>query len=98
MCVDYTDLNKHYPKDPFGLPHIDEVIDSTDDYELLCFLDCYFGLSLDHAKQRRPNQDVLHHALRCLLLHDHILWAQERGCDLSKSNPALPQGPDQEEH
>jgi hypothetical protein len=20
MCVDYTDLNKHYPKDPFGLP------------------------------------------------------------------------------
>jgi hypothetical protein len=23
MCVDYTDLNKHYPKDPFGLPRID---------------------------------------------------------------------------
>ena len=20
MCVDFTDLNKHYPKDPFGLP------------------------------------------------------------------------------
>jgi hypothetical protein len=27
MCVDYTDLNKHYPKDPFGLPRIDEVVD-----------------------------------------------------------------------
>ena len=26
MCIDYTDLNKHCPKDPFGLPHIDEVI------------------------------------------------------------------------
>jgi hypothetical protein len=23
MCVDYTDLNKHCPKDPFGLPRID---------------------------------------------------------------------------
>jgi hypothetical protein len=23
MCVDYTDLNKHYPKDPFGLPRMD---------------------------------------------------------------------------
>ena len=23
MCVDYTDLNKHCPKDPFPLPHID---------------------------------------------------------------------------
>ena len=29
MCVNYTDLNKHYPKDPFGLPRIDQVIDST---------------------------------------------------------------------
>ena len=43
MCVDYTDLNKHYPKDPFGLPRIDQVIDSTAGCALLCFLDCYSG-------------------------------------------------------
>ena len=43
MCVDYTDLNKHCPKDPFGLPHIDEVVDSTAGCELLSFLDCYSG-------------------------------------------------------
>jgi hypothetical protein len=43
MCVNYTDLNKHCPKDPFGLPRIDEVVDSTASYELLSFLDCYFG-------------------------------------------------------
>ena len=42
MCVDYTDLNKHCPKDPFSLPRIDEVVDSTVDCELLSFLDCYF--------------------------------------------------------
>ena len=41
MCVDYTDLNKHCPKDPFVLPHMDEVVDSTADCELLSFLDCY---------------------------------------------------------
>ena len=41
-CV-LIDLNKHYPKDPFGLPRIDEVIDSTATYELLSFLDCYSG-------------------------------------------------------
>ena len=29
MCVDYTDLNKAYPKDLFPLPRIDKVIDST---------------------------------------------------------------------
>ena len=41
MCIDYTDLNKHCPKDPFGLPRIDEVVDSTTDCELLSFLNCY---------------------------------------------------------
>jgi len=40
MCVDYTDLNKHCPKDPFGLPRNDQVVDSTASV-LLCFLDCY---------------------------------------------------------
>ena len=43
MCVDYTNLNKHYPKDPFSLPRIDEIIDSTTGCELLSFLDCYSG-------------------------------------------------------
>jgi hypothetical protein len=43
MCVDYTDLNKHCPKDPFGLPRIDKVIDSTAGCDMLCFIDCYSG-------------------------------------------------------
>ena len=41
MCVDYTDLNKYCPKDPFGLPRIDKVIDLTAGCVLLSFLDCY---------------------------------------------------------
>jgi hypothetical protein len=41
MCVDYTDLNKHCPKDPFGLPRIDQVVDSTAGCSVLSFLDCY---------------------------------------------------------
>jgi hypothetical protein len=43
LCVDYTDLNKHCPKDHFGLPRIDQVVDSTTGCVLLCFLDCYLG-------------------------------------------------------
>jgi hypothetical protein len=43
MCVDYTDLNKHCPKDPFTLQCIDQVIDSTAGCVLLSFLDCYSG-------------------------------------------------------
>jgi hypothetical protein len=41
ICVDYTDLNKACKKDPFGLPRIDQVVDSTVGCNLLSFLDCY---------------------------------------------------------
>jgi hypothetical protein len=67
MCVDYTDLNKHCPKDPFSLPRIDEVVDSTASCELLSFLDCYSGyhrsLSTRTIRSRRP------------LLHPSVLIA-----------------------
>jgi hypothetical protein len=43
MCIDYTNLNKACPKDPFALPCIDQVIDSTAGYDLLSFLDAYLG-------------------------------------------------------
>ena len=39
--MDYNDLNKTCPKDPFLLPRIDQVIDSTARCGLLCFLDMY---------------------------------------------------------
>ncbi|KAK1649285.1 hypothetical protein QYE76_067090 [Lolium multiflorum] len=32
MCIDYTNLNKACPRDPFPLPRIDQVIDSTAGY------------------------------------------------------------------
>jgi hypothetical protein len=41
MCVDYMSLNKVCPKDPFLLPRIDQVVDSTSGCETLCFLDAY---------------------------------------------------------
>ena len=43
LCVDFTDLNKAYPKDHFPLPHIDQIIDATAGHDSLCFLDAYFG-------------------------------------------------------
>jgi hypothetical protein len=43
MCVDYTDLNKHCLKDPFGLPWIYQIVDSMAGSSLLSFLDYYFG-------------------------------------------------------
>jgi hypothetical protein len=39
MCIDYTSLNKACPKDPYSLPHIDQIVDSTSGCDLLSFLD-----------------------------------------------------------
>jgi dsDNA-binding SOS-regulon protein len=58
MCVDYTDLNKHCPKDPFGLPRIDQVIDSTAGCDLLCFLDCYSRYHQIAVKEEDQEQTV----------------------------------------
>jgi len=58
MCVDYTDLNKHCPKDPFLLPRIDQVGDSTAGCVLLSFLDCYSGyhqIALKESDQKKTS-------------------------------------------
>jgi len=43
MCVDYTSSNKVCPKNPFPLPRIDQIVDSTVGCEILSFLDAYSG-------------------------------------------------------
>ena len=45
MCVDYTGLNKACPKDPFPLPRINKVVDSTAGCETLSFLDAYAAIT-----------------------------------------------------
>jgi hypothetical protein len=43
MCIDFTDLNKAYPKDEFPLPRIDSLVDAAASLELMSLLDCYSG-------------------------------------------------------
>jgi hypothetical protein len=55
MCIDYTNLNKHYPKDPFPLPRIDQVVDSTAGRILLCFCETWIPLG-PHRLGSQPSQ------------------------------------------
>lgn len=41
--VDFTNLNKACPQDPFLLPRIDQIVDSTTECDMLCFLDAFSG-------------------------------------------------------
>ncbi|WVZ76322.1 hypothetical protein U9M48_024306 [Paspalum notatum var. saurae] len=52
MCVDYTDLNKHCPKDPFGLPRINQISLAIEDQEKTAFITpfgayCYTSMSFE---------------------------------------------------
>ena len=41
VCIDYTNLNNACLKDSFPLSHIDQIVDSTIEQELLSFLDAF---------------------------------------------------------
>jgi hypothetical protein len=43
LCINFTDLNKACPKDPFPLSRIDQILDSTAGCDLLYFLDAFSG-------------------------------------------------------
>ena len=43
MCVDFTDLNKVCPKDPFPIPKIDQLVDATVSHRRMSFLDVFQG-------------------------------------------------------
>ena len=43
VCVDFTNLNKACPKDPFPLPWIDQLVDATVGHPWMSFLDAFQG-------------------------------------------------------
>ena len=56
MCVDFTNLNKAYPKDPFLMPKIDQLVNATVGHPRMSFLDVFQGyhqipLALDDQKK-----------------------------------------------
>ena len=43
VCVDFTDLNKACPKDPFPMPKIDQLVDAIVGHPRMSFLDTFQG-------------------------------------------------------
>ena len=58
MCVDFTDLNKAFPKDSYHLPRIDQLVDSTAGHQLLSFMGTFLGynqIKMDEADQEKTS-------------------------------------------
>ena len=43
VCVDYTNLNRACPKDPFPMPRINQLVDATVGHPRMSFLDAFEG-------------------------------------------------------
>ena len=43
LCVDFTDLNRASSKDPFLMPKIDQLVDSTYEHPRTSFMDTFQG-------------------------------------------------------
>ena len=43
VCVDFTDLNRACPKDPFPMPKIDQLVNATYGHPRMSFLDAFQG-------------------------------------------------------
>jgi hypothetical protein len=51
MCIDFTSLNKAYPKDNFPLPRIDKIVDSAASCKVMSLLDCFSGYHQIYMKE-----------------------------------------------
>ena len=43
VCVDFTDLNRACPKDPFPMPRVDQLVDAMVGHPRMSFLDAFQG-------------------------------------------------------
>jgi hypothetical protein len=90
VCVDYTSLNKHCPKDPFPLPRIDQIIDSTAGCARLSFLDAYSGYNQIKLKKEDEEKTAFITPYGVFFYQVMPFGLKKRGSNLSADDAKLP--------
>ena len=72
-------LNKACPKDPFPLPCIDQIVDSTSGCETLCFLDVYSGYHQIAMKESDQLTTSFITPIWIILLCHNAIWSKNHG-------------------
>ena len=75
MSVDFTNLNKACPQDPLLLMCIDQIVDSTTECDLLCFLDAFSGYHQIKMAMQDVEKTAFLTPLWGVLLHLHAFRA-----------------------
>ena len=87
LCIDYTDINKACRKDPFPLPRIDQIVDSTAGCDLLSFLDAYLGYHQIFHDEGRRREDRVHHPMWYVLFCTNAFRVEDHWFDICPSSP-----------
>ena len=86
LCVEFTNLNKACPQDPFPLPRIDQIVDSTIECDLLCFLDAFSGYHQIKMAVEDVEKTAFPDPVWSALLYVHAVWVAQRRRDLSAAD------------
>ena len=86
VCVNFTDLNKVCPKDPFLMPKIDQLVDATVGHPRMSFLDAFQGyhqipLALDDQEKK-----CFCYSYWELSLQSNVIRFEERRIHLSEDD------------
>lgn len=67
VCIDFTDLNKSCPKDPFPMPHIDKLVNATAGHQLMSFMDAFSGYNqiLMHPEDQEKTSFMTSRGIYC---------------------------------
>ena len=83
VCVDFTDLNKTYPKDPFPMPRIDQLVDAIVGHPRMSILDAFQGY---HQIPLAQDDQESYYSCVKLSLQSDALWFKECRGYLSKED------------
>ncbi|KAK0603755.1 hypothetical protein LWI29_008322 [Acer saccharum] len=67
VCIDFIDLSKACPKDPFPLPHIDMLVDAIVGHELLSFMNAFskYNQILMHPNNQKKTAFITERGIFC---------------------------------
>lgn len=72
VCIDFTNLNKAYPKNNFPLSRIVQMVNATAEHKLLSFMDAYF--CYNHSNYEPDQRHTSFIINRCLYCYKMILF------------------------
>ena len=89
LCVDFKDLNKAFPKDPFPSPALIKSLTPPQD-TIHCVSSMHIRIPSNQNEGVRSSCNNIYYPIQAILLQHHALQAQERRRDIPTHDSNMP--------